>query len=99
MRTVSDVNESINSKYDRITILVPKGTADLINNLVIDANLATDANCMKNRSAYIRALIEADYCGCVDWEGYEESEDYGILLRVAERKGAPPITDYRAKLR
>ena len=93
MRTASDVNESINSKYDRITILVPKGTTDLIDNLVFDSEG------MKNRSAYIRALIEADYCGCVNWEAYREDEDYGILLRVADRKGAPPCTDYRAKLR
>ncbi|WP_286030456.1 hypothetical protein [Anaerotignum lactatifermentans] len=92
MRSVDEINDAINSRYDRITVLIPKGTKWLI-----EDNIA--ATTFNNISAYIRALVEADYCGAVDWEAYFDHENYGILLRMADRQKTQPITDYRAKLR
>lgn len=91
-RSSDEINDAINSRYDRVTILIPKGSKWIIE----DNRAATEFN---NFSAYIRALIEADYCGVVDWEAYFNHENYGILLRMADRQKTQPITDYRAKLR
>ena len=91
-RTAAEINAHINARYDRITMLLPKGTKDMVEMYARD-------RWYNNLSAYIRGLIEADISGSVDWKRYRDHEDYGVLLRMAENQRTQPITDYRRQLR
>lgn len=91
-QTAKEINDSLKARYDRVTVLIPKGTRPLVENSARHGHFT-------NVSAYIRGLIEADICNSVDWNGYRHHENYGILLRMAEYEEAQPVTDYRRKLR
>ncbi len=91
-QTAKEINNSINARYDRVTVLIPKGTRYLVED-------SAKYGYFTNVSAYIRGLLEADLCHCVDWESYRHHENYGILLRMAEYEKAQPVTDYRRRLR
>lgn len=91
-QTAKEINDTLKARYDRVTVLIPKGTRFMVQD-------AAQEKGFTNVSAYIRGLIEADLCDCVDWERYIKDEDYGILLHVASYQKSQPITDYRRKLR